>query len=155
MSLPAFELTRNAFGKLLLTLAGQSPATVVPVRAFPIQSPNDGISLVNTEGHEVLWIDELDQVSEPALSLIKQALATREFMPEIQAILSVTSFSTPCAWLVATDRGETEFILRGDEDIRRLSPNTMLVTDSHGIQFLIRDLSALNRESRKIMDRFL
>lgn len=155
MSLPAFELTRNAFGKLLLTLAGQSPAVVVPVRAFPIQSPHDGISLVNTEGHEVLWIDELDQLPEPALSLIKQALATREFMPEIQAILSVTSFSTPCAWLVATDRGETEFILRGDEDIRRLTPNTMLVTDSHGIQFLIRDLSALNRESRKIMDRFL
>lgn len=155
MSQPAFELTRNAFGKLLLTVDGQSPAAVVPVRAFPIQSPNDGISLVNTEGHELLWIDELDQVSEPALSLIRQALATREFMPEIQAILSVTGFSTPCAWLVATDRGETEFILRGDEDIRRLTPNTLLITDSHGIQFLIRDLSALNRESRKIMDRFL
>jgi hypothetical protein len=45
--------------------------------------------------------------------------------------------------------------LRGDEDIRRLTPNTLLITDSHGIQFLIRDLARLNKDSRKILDRFL
>lgn len=155
MTARPFELTCNAFGKLVLSVDGQSWQGVVPVRAFPIQSPEQGISLIDTEGHEVFWIDELNETPEPALGLIRQALAQREFMPEIKSILSVTSFSTPCAWLVATDRGQTEFILRGDEDIRRLTPNTLLITDSHGIAFLIRDLSALNRESRKIMDRFL
>jgi hypothetical protein len=76
-------------------------------------------------------------------------------MPEIQAILSVTSFATPCTWQVLTDRGETNFVLRGDEDIRRLAGNTLLVTDSHGIYFLIRDLTALSRDSRRILDRFM
>jgi hypothetical protein len=149
------ELTCNAFGKLVLSVAGQTWHGVVPVRAFPIASPDNGIGLINGEGHEVFWIEELTAVPEPAQGLIRQALAAREFMPEIQSIESVTSYSTPCAWLVKTDRGDTEFILRGDEDIRRLTPNTLLITDSHGIAFLIRDLSALNRESRKIMDRFL
>ncbi len=152
----AFELRRNSFGKLALTTPdGQTHEDVVPVRAFPIQSPDRGISLLNNEGHEVAWVDALADVPQPAQGLIREALGGREFMPEIQAILSVTSFATPCTWQVLTDRGETNFVLRGDEDIRRLAGNTLLVTDSHGIHFLIRDLSALSRDSRRILDRFM
>jgi hypothetical protein len=76
-------------------------------------------------------------------------------MPEIQSIDSVTSFSTPCTWAVKTDRGDTCFVLRGDEDIRRVGPTILLVTDSHGIQFLIRDPLQLSKDSRRILDRFL
>lgn len=152
----AFQLSRNSFGKLVLTTPdGQTHEDVVPVRAFPIQSPDRGISLLNNEGHEVAWVDALADVPQPAQGLIREALGGREFMPEIQAILSVTSFATPCTWQVLTDRGETNFVLRGDEDIRRLAGNTLLVTDSHGIHFLIRDLSALSRDSRRILDRFM
>jgi hypothetical protein len=151
-----FQLTRNAFGRLVLTTPlGEVFEGVVPVRAFPIQSPEVGLSLVHTDGHEVAWIDQLRELSEPAQSLIREELQTREFMPEIKCIDSVTSFSTPCTWQVQTDRGETRFVLRGDEDIRRVGPTILLVTDSHGIQFLIRDPLQLSKESRKILDRFL
>jgi len=151
-----FSLRRNALGQLALTTAdGQTWEPVVPVRAFPIQSPERGISLLNADGHEVAWIDELAQAPQPTQDLVREALGAREFMPEIRTILGVTSFSTPCTWHVLTDRGETRFVLRGDEDIRRLAGNTLLVTDSHGIHFLIRDLTALSRDSRKILDRFM
>lgn len=152
-----FALERNTFGKLVLTnTLGERFDGVVPVRAFPVQSPDDGISLVNLEGQEVAWIDQLAEVPEPAKSLIQAELATREFMPVISKIVSVTSFSTPCTWTVETDRGKTEFVLRGDEDIRRIgSEGALLVADSHGIQFLIRDHFALGASSKKILDRFL
>jgi hypothetical protein len=156
MNASPFELQRNAFGKLVLTtLDGQTHEGVMPVRAFPIQSPERGISLMSSDGHEVAWVDALSDVPQPAQGLIREALGGWEFMPEIQAILSVTSFATPCTWQVLTDRGETRFVLRGDEDIRRLAGNTLLVTDSHGIHFLIRDLTTLSRDSRKILDRFM
>ncbi len=152
-----FALERNAFGKLVLTSAqGTRFEGVVPVRAFPVQSPQDGIAIVSLEGREVAWVDQLAQLPEPAQSLIQEELATREFMPVIEKIVSVTSFSTPCTWAVETDRGSTEFVLRGDEDIRRIgSDGALLVADSHGIQFLIRDPMELNTASRKILDRFL
>ncbi len=151
-----FELTRHAFGRLVLTMPlGQVYEGVVPVRAFPIQSPEDGIALMHTDGHEAVWIDRLDALPEPAQALIREELASREFMPEILRIESVTSFSTPCTWHVLTDRGDTRFVLRGDEDIRRVGHTILLVTDSHGIQFLIRDREKLSKESRKILDRFL
>ncbi|MEY4345859.1 MAG: hypothetical protein RL032_1691 [Pseudomonadota bacterium] len=152
-----FTLQRNAFGALLLTDAqGQVFEGVVPVRAFPIQSPEDGISLVSTDGHEVAWIDLLADVPEPAQTLVRDALVTREFMPVIQRIVSVTSFSTPCTWTVNTDRGDTEFVLRGDEDIRRIGKdNALLIADVHGIQYLVRDQFALDTASKKILDRFM
>ena len=42
-----------------------------------------------------------------------------------------------------------------EEDIRRLSGTVLLVTDGHGVQFLIRDLAKMDRYSRKLLDRFL
>lgn len=152
----AFELTRNSFGQLILTQPdGRMVQGVVPVRAFPVQSPEQGIALMDTDGHEVVWLDALSDVPQPAQGLIRDALESREFMPEIQAIVSVSSFSTPCTWVVKTDRGDTQFVLRGDEDIRRLAGQTLLVSDSHGIHFLIRDLEKLDKDSRKILDRFM
>ena len=93
---------------------------------------------------------------EPAQGLIRAELASREFMPVLQEIVAVSSYSTPCTWTVDTDRGRTAFVLRGDEDIRRVGKdNALLIGDSHGIQYLVRDQLALNATSRKILDRFL
>lgn len=152
-----FALERNAFGKLILTTeSGVRFESVVPVRAFPIQAPEVGISIVNTDGEEVGWVDRLTDLAEPAQSLIRQELAAREFMPVIAQIVTVSSFSTPCTWTVETDRGRTEFVLRGDEDIRRIGKdNALLIADNHGIQYLVRDQFALNAASKKILDRFL
>lgn len=150
-------LVRNPFGKLVFTnAAAERFEGVVPVRAFPVQSPDDGIALVDRDGHELVWIDALTAVGEPARTLIADELASREFMPEIQRIVSVTSFSTPCTWAVETNRGSTQFVLRGDEDIRRIGThNSLLIADSHGIQYLIRDQLALDPHSKKLLDRFL
>ena len=152
-----FPLRRDAFGKLIWTTAdNQRSEDVVPVRAFPIQSPELGISLVNLDGEEVAWIEELSAVPEPAQTLIRNELASREFMPVISHIVGVASFSTPCTWTVKTDRGDTAFVLRSDEDIRRIgTEGTLLISDSHGIQYLVRDHYALDAKSKKILDRFL
>lgn len=152
-----FSLERNAFGKLILTNAqGERFEGVMPVRAFPIQSPEDGIALVSLDGREVGWVDRLDAVPEPAQGLIRKELSTREFVPVIERIVNVSSFSTPCTWSVATDRGETAFVLRGDEDIRRIGKEgSLLISDVHGIQYFVRDQYALDVHSKKILDRFM
>ncbi|RJG02863.1 DUF1854 domain-containing protein [Noviherbaspirillum sedimenti] len=155
MTTTNFTLVRNPFGRLVLTRDGVVHEGVVPVRAFPIQAPDDGIALVNTDGAEVAWIERLSDLAEDTRSLIAEELGGREFMPEIARIEAVTSFATPCTWNVATDRGPTSFVLRGEEDIRRIGQGSLLITDSHGIHFLVRDLPGLDKHSRKILDRFL
>ena len=151
------HLERTAFGELVWTGSqGLQVAGVVPVRAFPIQAPQDGISLVDPEGHEVAWFPRLDAIPQPARGLIEEELARREFIPVVQRVVAVSAFSTPCTWTVDTDRGRTEFVLRGDEDIRRIgSAHALLIADAHGINYLVPDQLALDAHSKRVLDRFL
>jgi len=152
----AFNLRRDSFGKLVLTNPeGEEFVGVAPVRSFPVQAPTRGISLVREGGKEVGWIDDLSDVSPEVRALVTEELEGREFMPEILSIKGVSSFATPSTWTVRTDRGDTEFVLKGEEDIRRLGAYSLLIADSHGIHFLIRDMFAIDKGSRKILDRFL
>jgi hypothetical protein len=76
-------------------------------------------------------------------------------MPCILRLLSVSSVVTPCVWQIETDRGNTTLLLNGEEDIRRLSGKALLVTDGYGVQFLIRELAQMDKQSRKLLDWFL
>lgn len=151
-----FQLQRDPFGRLVLTTAdGERHEGITPVRAFPIAAPDEGLSLVNFEGHEVAWVERLADLPAEIGQLLEAELASREFVPEISQIVEVSSFACPSTWQVVTNRGATELTLKGEEDIRRLSSQRLMIADSHGIEFLIRDLSRLDRQSRKLLDRFL
>jgi hypothetical protein len=151
-----FALSRNRFGRLVMKRAdGEVHEGVVPVRAFPITAPGTGIALMSADGHELAWLQDLSALPKAARALVEHELARREFMPVIDAILEVSSYTTPSTWRVSTDRGNTSFVLKGEESIRRLPAGMLLIADEDGIQYLIRDSAALDRASRKILDRFL
>lgn len=156
MSMRDFKLTRNAAGRLVFTGAGgEMHEGVVPARAFPISAPEEGVSLLGEDGHELYWIGKLSDLSEATRQLIKAELAQREFMPEITRITQVSSFATPSKWQVSTNRGDTELLLKAEDHIRRLANAMLLITDAHGVSFLIRDVGAMDHHSRKLLDRFL
>lgn len=151
-------LRRNAHGRLELATDHET-VEVTPVRAFPLAAPDEGVSLVGADGHERAWIERLDALPAADRALIEAELAELEFMPRILAIVSVASFSTPSTWQVRTDRGDTTLVLEGEEDIRRLPAlpggEALLITDSQGIAFLVPDRKALDRASRRLLERFL
>lgn len=149
-------LQRDVHGQLVLTDdAGARHAGVLPVRAFPLSAPGEGVALMSADGHELAWFDTLAPLDADSRALIEGEMTRREFMPVIRSIRGVSSFSTPCEWDIDTDRGPTRFTLRSEDDIRRLSQQRLLVTDSHGIHYEVADLKALDRPSRRILDRFL
>lgn len=151
-----YQLTRNSYGRLVLTdRYGVMHEGIIPVRSFPVTDPEQGIALMDAHGHELAWVERLDDLPEEYCALIESELASREFMPEIKRIKKVSGFITPSTWQVETDRGETAFILKGEEDIRRLTVSSFMITDNHGIHFLIRDRAALDRHSIKLLDHFL
>lgn len=151
-----FSLSRDAFGRLVLRDAeGAAHVGVFPVRAFPISAPGESVSLLGPDGRERVWIERLSSLDDTPRVLIEEELAAREFVPQIREIHAVSSFFTPCTWHVATDRGETHFVLRGEEAIRRLSRNMLLIADENGVHYLVRDVEALDAASRKLLDRFM
>jgi Domain of unknown function (DUF1854) len=153
--MPVHVLQHNAFGRLTLAIDGGTAEEVTPVRAFPLLAPREGVSLVGSDGHERWWIPQLDALPPDQQALIDGDLADHEFMPQILRIASVSTFSTPSTWEVETDRGATRLVLKGEEDIRRLAGSALLIADAQGLQFHIKDSRALDRGSRRLLERFL
>lgn len=153
----AFTLQRDPLGRLQLTTAdGTVHPQVQPVRAFALADPQAHISLMGQDGHELVWIDHLDQLPADTRSLLLDELASRDCTPVIQRIVSVSTFATPSHWQVETDRGPTTLLLKAEEDIRRLPEHgRLLITSGHGISFTVPNRFALDRASRKFLERFL
>jgi len=151
----SYSLERDALGSLvLIDAAGTRHIGVYPVRAFPITATRAGISIMDQSGKELCWFDGVDSIPKLELSLIEEVLAAREFMPVIERITKVSTFATPSIWDIETDRGPTRIRLKGEEDIRRIAGNTLLIADSNGLQFLIKDSTQLDKLSKKLLDRF-
>jgi len=150
------DLQRDPLGRWVWTDAqGQRHEQVVVVRAYPVTAPDQGAGIMDAEGHELAWFDRLSGVKGVLQSRLLEAMQEREFLPEILQLKAVSSLVTPSTWTVETDRGTTRFMLKGEEDIRRLTGSVLLVNDADGVQYLIRDLAAMDRHSRKLLDRFL
>lgn len=150
------RLWRDAFGRLVFTDEnGQSHEGIVPAQPFPIEAPGENVSLLNTDGHELAFVASISELDADSRKLLMEEIAQRDFIPVINRLLTVSSFATPSTWQVRTDRGLTSFILKGEEDIRRLRGNGLLISDSHGVTYRIEDMRAMDRHSRRLMDRFL
>ena len=152
----SFKLQRDSFGQLqFIDADGRIQTGVIPVRAFPIAAPDEGISLVDTESRELVWIDRLDSLPITMRNLLEEELAQREFAPYITRLVGVSTFGTPSVWTIETDRGATTLVLKGEEDIRRLGGGALLIAGSEGVQYRVRDMAALDRASRRLLERFL
>ncbi|HEY2827110.1 MAG TPA: DUF1854 domain-containing protein [Pirellulales bacterium] len=151
-----FQLAHDAFGRLVLTMPdGAQHVGVHPVRGFPISDPQRGIALCTAEGHELVWIEDLIQLAPALRTVLEKELAHREFLPIIKRIVRVSLQTNPCQWEVETDRGPTKFVLKSEDDVRRLENHRALVTDAHGIRYLIPDPESLDRHSRRVLERYL
>ncbi len=156
MSTPDFGLSIDAWGRLVLSDAdGRRHVGVEPVRAFPLTVVEHWIALVDEKGREVVMIEDLARLEPDVRSLLERELAHREFVPVVRKIIRIIGDSTPCEWEAETDRGATKFTLDSVDQVRRLGPSRLLITDSRGLRYQIPDPAALDSASRRLLERFL
>ena len=97
---PDYQLQRDAFGRLqLIDRDGIAHESVVPVRAFPITSPDQGMALVDPHGHELAWIDRLSELPPPQYlwQVVQPAPETRAEPPALSLwpVVSSAAASRP------------------------------------------------------------
>jgi ABC-type lipoprotein export system ATPase subunit len=120
---------------------------VAPVRAFPIQSPDRASRWCWATARK--WPGSTTW--RPAgrdPPLLRTNSKGANSCPR-SAYRRVSSYATPCTWFVKTDRGDTEFTLKDEGDIRRIGAASLLVADNHGIHFLMRDMYTIDKHSGK------
>ncbi|WP_281971062.1 MULTISPECIES: DUF1854 domain-containing protein [unclassified Polynucleobacter] len=151
-----FNLEKDTFGNIRLVLGdGQSHDQVRIIRAFPISDPENGFSIVNQDGHELVWFESFDQLSAENQHIARSSLEQIEFIPVISKITDLNTYALPSIWDIETDRGITKLKLKTEQDIRRVSAEALLITDANGIQYLIKNRKTLDKFSKKVLDRFM
>ena len=151
-----FGLSHDPWGRLVLIDAeGRRKVGVDPVRAFPITHPRNWISICDAEGREVLAIESLDELALGVRQTLENELRLREFIPVIQRIKRLSGDSVPFDWDVWTDRGPTRFTVDNEEDIRRLGPSRVMITDACPAPLSSPGRRGVDRESRRLLERFL
>jgi len=150
------RLHRDAFGRLVFTdVHGREHLDVTPVRAFPLSDASRWIAVLDVRGRELELIEEPEELPGETRELLAAELAERDFLPQIERIVSVSGSSEPCEWRVDTDRGATQFILKSEDDVRRIGPHRALVTDADGVRYLVPDTRRLDAYSRRTLERYI
>ena len=151
-----FELSLDSFGRLVLTDSdGVHHAGVEPIRGFPIGEPARFVSIVDSYGHEIAFVDDLVKLPPATRAVLERELNLREFVPVITKIMAISGDGSAGDWEVETNHGKTRFRLEDEEDIRRIAPHQALVTDSAGVRYLIADTRTLEPSSRRLLDKYL
>jgi hypothetical protein len=152
----AFTLHRDARERLVLVDAeGREHAGVEPVRCFPISSAEQWIAICDAQGYELACVDDLGAVSPETRRMLEEELARNEFVPVVRRILSISDDSEYSEWQIETDRGRTCFRINGEDAVRRLDGQRVMIVDSGGIRYLIPDAAALDTASRRLLDRYV
>ena len=68
----------------------------------------------------------------------------------VQRIESLREEATQSSWQVLTERGPRSFVIEQEDHIRRLADGRHLLTDSHGMRYLLPVLEELDARSRKL-----
>jgi len=151
-----FSLTHDPWGRLVLTNPdGSAHVGVVPVRAFPIGHPKGWLILCSSEGRELHCLEDPTTLPRELRGLLDEELARREFVPVIRRVRKVSSYLEPAEWEVDTDRGPTRFVLKTEDDVRRLGPYRALIIDAQGVRYLIPDTRDLDAYGRRAVERYL
>ena len=151
-----WRLYRDPQRRLVLVDAkGKEHVGVEPLRCFPISRAEQWISICDPEGHELLCVEEPETLSAEMRQLLEEELSRREFVPEVTRILRISDDSEYAEWEIETDRGPTLIHFNTEDAVRRLDETRVLIIDASGIRFLISDTNALDRASRRLLDRYV
>jgi hypothetical protein len=72
----------------------------------------------------------------------------------VAQIESLREEATQSSWRVLTDRGVRDFVVEQEDHIRRLADGRHLITDSHGMRYVLPRLEELDAKSRRLFAPF-
>lgn len=136
-----------------LTLAdGTVFEPLEPRRLFPVNRPDEYITLLDDNNAEVAIIRAISDIDKASRETIRASLDDFYLIPHITHVISVSEKYGNLHWCVDTDRGIKEFDIRNrNTDIRVYDDGRIRVRDSDDNRYMIEDFNTLDAHSKKLL----
>ncbi len=152
------KLERTDIYHVRLTLRdGTVIEDLEPRRLFPVTNSTMFITLLDHNEREVAFIRDLTEIDEASEQALLECFNEYYMIPAITAVLECTEKFGSLKWTVETDRGVVSFRIRNrHSDIKNLhGTKRVLVRDSNDNRYEIRDYTALDSHSQRLLFSYL
>jgi hypothetical protein len=151
----SLDLQTNSAGQLvLITTGGTRHENVRPARMFPLTDSDHWIAIQDATGRELACIEDPSVLPESQRTALQAALAKRAFVPVVHSIKAISRANDGYDWHVITDRGPTTFHVDTDEAVQTLGGGRLVIIDDRNVRYLIPNVNALDKDSRRRMERY-
>lgn len=137
---------------LCLDNAGKTAERVRLLRAAPLSMPGGYISVRDRDGKEIGVLRDLSALDRDSREAAQSELYRRYIVPEIRKILGGRKRFDSVELDLDTDRGRRRIATREPlHQAVEVHPGRLLIEDAEDNRYEIRDVSALDPASRKIL----
>lgn len=146
------KVFRDESNNLCVRIKGRGGWSKVAVRqAFPYSDPGRFLVLSQDE-EEIGIIRDLAELDEGSRRLLGEALGKRYHVPVIEKIESVEDAHNATRWVVETDKGRRQFLVRDRHNFRRIKGRGLIIVDVDGGRYLIPADATLDKQSLKLLE---
>ena len=140
---------------LLYLINHEKEVEVTPKACFPMGSPNEFISLINSEGKEVFLVGGLTECPKNIRDPLLKYLRDRHFNIEITRIIDIKEDYQLRIWEVETKQGKRKFQAALKTWPRKRKNNTYVIEDLSGDIYSIVEKTKLDKKSIKLISPFV
>lgn len=152
------EFYKTEGGLLAAKINGEEIPYVNIICCFPLNDPERFLSVRLPDGkqEELGMIESLSDFDEATVTLLKEQLRLRYYMPKITYIQSVKEEYGYTYWTVDTDCGKAKFASSsGSAGAVIRHGKGVIIKDSNENRYLLEDLSKLTPKELKRLDLYL
>jgi len=131
-------------------------------RALPVGMPMEYISVASSENKEIGILKSVDELSEDQYPIVMDELNSRYYCPEVLEIKSAKDkLGYIYMELVISVSGSEKTHIKNcavkdvNKNIRMLSDDSLIMYDVDGNRYMIKKLSALNKNSLKKLEPYI
>ena len=142
-----FEM-KNSITVNMILPDGSRVDCLEPHRLFPMNSPDEYISLLDADGKEQGIIKKISDLSQKSAEIIRSCLNEYYIMPKITEVIEVYEKGSVNRWTVMTDKGKCSFQIRARySDIKPFPSGRVLIRDTNDNRYEIVDVKKLSKHS--------
>jgi hypothetical protein len=126
--------------------------------AFPITRPNSFLYLFDSDKKELGLLVDPRRLDRESRDILLAQADQAYFMPHITRIIRVEERMGLgiAQWEVETDRGYSSFeVVSRSESVWFVGRDRIVIRDADGNRYLIEDMSALDKRSRRLADLYI
>ena len=121
-------------------------------RMFPITGLTKYIALMDSEGHEIAIIRDINDLMPESKAVVENCLREYYMIPRITRFIKMSEKLEIWMWTAETDKGICTFEIRNHlTAIKPLYDGRVLIKDANDNRYEIPDVNKLDKKSQKLI----